>query len=318
MMRQHRHVNPAGTRAQAASHYAFLALLLAMVWASATPGTGQAAQPPTHLPAGSAVAPAGPEDAPASQARPGTQGTEPKAPASADAATEDAQTPFSARAVTPSMEFEKAPGVLGFSIRSKRLEGLRAYATEPLGLTALGLEDVGLASVNKQSRIEVNLGERIRFEAKGNRIPPSANRMLDGIGRVLAENPETRIEIRAHTDDQGDSSYNQALSQRRADAIRAYLIGRGVIPERISGVGLGESSPLTPTAKGRSPSRTDRVKNRRIELIIEPREVPETETLAVPDAEPETDPESDPDLDPAATALPDSTTDAGPAAPSRP
>lgn len=209
----------------------------------------------------------------------------PTPPGQAAAAATD-QPDFSARATTPSMTFEKAPGVLGVSIRSKRLEGLRAYATEPLGLTALGLEDVGLAPVNKNTKIEVNLGERLRFDDKGEKIPPAAQRLLDGIGRVLAENPETAIEIRVHTDDQGDASANQRLTQRRADAIRAYLIGRGVEKERLSGVGLGESAPIA-GIKGRQ-SRADRAKNRRVELAIVPREMPQTETAADPSA---TDPD---------------------------
>ncbi len=207
--------------------------------------------------------------------------------------------------MTPSMAFEQAPGVLGVSNRSKRLEGVRAYATEPLGLTALGLEDVGLPPVNKKDRIEVNLGERIRFDEKSDRIPPAAHRQLDGIGRVLAENVETGVEIRVHTDDQGDAGFNRALSQRRADAIRAYLIGRGVDEGRISGVGLGESAPLSST-KGRSLSRSERAKNRRVELVIVPREIPAIETAAAseldtvlsPQAEPGIDSESAPPTDP--------------------
>lgn len=209
---------------------------------------------------------------------------------------------FSARAMTPSMAFEKAPGVLGLSIRSKRLEGIRSYATEALGLTALGLEDVGLSPVNKTDRMEVNLGERIRFDDKGDRIPPAAHRLLDGIGRVLAENPETGVEIRAHTDDQGDAGFNQRLSQRRADAIRAYLIGRGVDAGRISGVGLGESSPLIPT-KGRTPKRSERAKNRRVELILVPREPPAAETAAGP-SETESESPSEPPSEPPSETAP--------------
>jgi hypothetical protein len=92
------------------------------------------------------------------------------------------------------------------------------------------------------------------------------------------------VEIRVHTDDQGDAGFNKALSQRRADAIRAYLIGRGVAEGRVSGVGIGESAPLA-GSKGRSFSRSDRAKNRRVELVIVPREIPETETAADPQAE---------------------------------
>jgi outer membrane protein OmpA-like peptidoglycan-associated protein len=267
MMRQHQSPAPTGAAATTARPWFALALSLTL--------TGLAVLPSAE----------GAEQAPPANAATGG--------ADEDLTDEGLR----ARAMTPSMEFEDAPGVLGISNRSKRLEGIRTYATEPLGLTALGLEDVGLPPVNKKDRIEVNLGERIRFDEKGDRIPPAANRLLDGIGRVLAETTETGVEVRVHTDDQGDAGFNKALSQRRADAIRAYLIGRGVADGRISGVGMGESAPLA-GSRGRSFSRSDRAKNRRVELVIVPREIPEAETATDPQSAPdsETGPPAEPGI----------------------
>lgn len=203
----------------------------------------------------------------------------------------------SERAINATMAFEKAPGVLSVSNRSRQIEGLGAYATEPLGLTALGLEDAGLKIANKKDKIEANLGERVRFDPKTGKILPESTRLFDGIARVLAENPETRILVRAHTDDKGDAPGNLRITQQQADAVRAYLIGRGVGEGRISGHGLGETSPISGT-KGRF-SGSDRAKNRRIELFIEPRELTESERAAATvDAENAATGESEPDAEP--------------------
>jgi outer membrane protein OmpA-like peptidoglycan-associated protein len=133
--------------------------------------------------------------------------------------------------------------------------------------------------VNKGGSLEVNLGERILFEGKGDKVSPKSRRLLDGMGRLFTENPQTRVQILAHTDDQGDAGYNLRLSQRQADAVRTYLIERGVGAIRITATGRGEAAPLVATGK-RTPTREERAKNRRIELVIEPDPGPDTTTAA--------------------------------------
>ena len=190
-------------------------------------------------------------------------------------------------AQTPSMAFENAPGVLGTSIHTLRKEALKAYATESLGAVALGLEDIRLSPVNKNGLIALNLGEQIEFGFNSSAIPKKSRRLLDGIGRLLAENPDTQVQILTHTDDQGDSGYNRRLSQRRADAIKDYLISRGVAETRIAATGKGEDAPLVET-DSRAPTRAERARNRRTELLIEPLEIPEE--AQEPSENPETEP----------------------------
>ena len=72
-----------------------------------------------------------------------------------------------------------------------------------------------------------------------------------------------RFRIEGHTDTVGDAGSNQALSERRAAAVRAYLIQRfGVRPERLEAVGLGESQLLVPT-----PDETPNQNNRRVQVV---------------------------------------------------
>jgi outer membrane protein OmpA-like peptidoglycan-associated protein len=171
-------------------------------------------------------------------------------------------------APNPSIAFENAPGVLSTSLRTRRMEALKAYPTEDLGAIALGLEDLRLTPSSRAGQLEVSLGEQIRYPQKDHEIPKQSRRLLDGIGRLLAENANSRIQILSHTDDEGDAGFNLRLSQRRADAVKDYLVGRGVAPERISAQGRGEEAPLVATGK-RTPTRAERAKNQRTELVIE-------------------------------------------------
>ncbi|MGE5155010.1 MAG: OmpA family protein [Bdellovibrio bacteriovorus] len=166
--------------------------------------------------------------------------------------------------------------MLSISLRTRRMEALKAYPTEDLGAIALGLEDLRLTPSNRDGRLEVNLGELVRYPQKDHEVPKPSRRLLDGVGRLLAENPNTRIQVLSHTDDEGDAGYNLRLSQRRADAIKDYLVGRGVSPQRISAQGRGEEAPLVATGR-RTPTRAERAKNQRTELVIEALEPAEQE-----------------------------------------
>jgi outer membrane protein OmpA-like peptidoglycan-associated protein len=72
------------------------------------------------------------------------------------------------------------------------------------------------------------------------------------------------MRIEGHTDDVGDAFANLDLSQRRADAVRAYLIARGVEPDRLLAVGHGESRPVVAGT-----DEAARGTNRRVEFYVE-------------------------------------------------
>ncbi len=69
--------------------------------------------------------------------------------------------------------------------------------------------------------------------------------------------------IEGHTDDRGDASYNQELSQRRAQAVVAFLIDQGVDRSRLTAVGVGETQPIASNKTKRG-----RATNRRVEFVI--------------------------------------------------
>jgi outer membrane protein OmpA-like peptidoglycan-associated protein len=210
---------------------------------------------------------AGPVPSPAQAPKPAasmtTDAAAPSGPAQPTERADPAPDPVGA--------FEQGPGVLGISLRTQRQAQLKHYVSEPVGLVALGLEDLRFAPVNKRTHVEVNLTNRIPFEGKGDQVGPKAKRTLDALAGLFADNPRTRVKIIVHTDDQGDAGYNLRLSQRAADAVKQYLVGRGVAAERLTPVGRGEEAPLAATGK-RTPTRQERERNRRVELVIEPLE----------------------------------------------
>ena len=70
------------------------------------------------------------------------------------------------------------------------------------------------------------------------------------------------IEVAGHTDSRGSDAYNMKLSQQRAEAVRDYLVSKGIAADRLSAKGYGESQPVAGNA-----TDEDRFKNRRVELI---------------------------------------------------
>ena len=86
---------------------------------------------------------------------------------------------------------------------------------------------------------------------------------LDRLIQLMLDVPTLKIELSGHTDNVGNDEYNLNLSQRRADAVRAYLTSRGVDKSRVLAVGYGESKPVDS-----NDTKEGRANNRRTEFEI--------------------------------------------------
>lgn len=97
------------------------------------------------------------------------------------------------------------------------------------------------------------------------RLSAEASAAVGAVAKQASERP-VRIDVVGHTDTSGPERYNDRLSLRRADAVRAALVGAGVAPDAVTAAGRGEREPVNPTGDGvRDPA------NRRAEILVSPR-----------------------------------------------
>jgi outer membrane protein OmpA-like peptidoglycan-associated protein len=108
----------------------------------------------------------------------------------------------------------------------------------------------------------LTLGD-VLFDTGRAELNPGAARKLDQLAQFLNDHPERRVQIDGFTDSVGTDSYNQDLSQRRADAVKSSLITRGIDPSRIGSQGYGKGFPVASNTESGG-----RQLNRRVEVVI--------------------------------------------------
>ncbi len=122
-----------------------------------------------------------------------------------------------------------------------------------------------LAAVKEEERgLVITLSGGVLFRSAQSTLLPSAQVKLDQVAKALLAVPARSLIVEGHTDSQGSESYNQGLSQRRADAVRDYLVQKGYPADRIQARGKGKGSPIADNA-----SPEGRANNRRVEIVIE-------------------------------------------------
>ncbi len=128
------------------------------------------------------------------------------------------------------------------------------------GLTTWEEIDCGLVKPNKLN---------ILWDTNSARLRPDAKREIDRVLiPLLKNNPNIRIELASHTDSRGSAEYNLKLSQRRADAIKNYLVSKGINPNRIVSKGYGESRLLNNCSDGVPCTPAQHQVNRRTEYRV--------------------------------------------------
>lgn len=127
------------------------------------------------------------------------------------------------------------------------------------------LQGTGVSVTRNGNNITLNMPGNITFKTGSSDLNAGFYNVLDGVGIVVEEFDKTLIVIAGHTDSVGSDQNNQALSERRAASVGAYLGGKGINRDRIITAGFGESQPVASndTESGRS-------QNRRVEVTLEP------------------------------------------------
>jgi outer membrane protein OmpA-like peptidoglycan-associated protein len=133
---------------------------------------------------------------------------------------------------------------------------------------------VKLAAVREEARgLVITLSGSVLFASNDATLLPAAQARLDQVAKALMATKERRLTVEGHTDSQGTADYNLDLSQRRADAVRAYLVSRDYPADRIQARGIGKGRPVADNA-----SPEGRANNRRVEIIVEPEVTGKNET----------------------------------------
>lgn len=109
----------------------------------------------------------------------------------------------------------------------------------------------------------VHFHSDILFATDSAVLGAEARGSIEQAGQVFAEYPKTAIVIQGHTDSTGSEEHNQSLSERRATAVRNYLIQRGIDTGRMASVGYGESQPIAENA-----TPEGRRQNRRVDILL--------------------------------------------------
>jgi outer membrane protein OmpA-like peptidoglycan-associated protein len=108
----------------------------------------------------------------------------------------------------------------------------------------------------------MTLGD-VMFDTGRSELKSGGARKIDQLAQFLVEHPDRRVQIDGFTDSVGTDSYNEELSQRRADSVKAALISRGVDPGRIGTEGYGKAYPVASNSDSGG-----RQLNRRVEVVI--------------------------------------------------
>ena len=126
---------------------------------------------------------------------------------------------------------------------------------------------------------QIQITEQVNFRTGSDRIVGRRSfEVLDAVAAVLRAHAEiARVEVQGHTDNRGNAGRNRALSQRRAEAVRQYLVAHGVSADRLSARGFGPDQPLESNS-----TEAGRARNRRVEFHFAPQTPPAQTPAAQP------------------------------------
>ncbi|MBS3804470.1 MAG: OmpA family protein [Oleiphilaceae bacterium] len=112
----------------------------------------------------------------------------------------------------------------------------------------------------------LTLGD-VLFDLNQAELKPAGEQTIERLAEFMSEYENRRVRVEGYTDSTGDESYNQRLSERRAESVRDALVARGISRDRIETKGFGEEFPV---ASNDTPA--GRQQNRRVEIVISDQE----------------------------------------------
>lgn len=120
-----------------------------------------------------------------------------------------------------------------------------------------------------ETEVRIELAADVLFEFDQAALLPKAEDTLKKAAEFIGQRAKGTVRIEGHTDARGDDTYNQKLSERRAESVRNWFARQGLAHVRFSSRGFGETRPVAPNAKPDGQDDPEgRQKNRRVEIVI--------------------------------------------------
>ena len=156
-------------------------------------------------------------------------------------------------------------GAIGAGIGALAGAGIGQYMDSQETEMRQELAGTGVEVKRQGDDILLNMPNSITFDFDSSRVKTQFNGTVSDIARILNQYPQTNIEVAGHTDNVGTDSYNQKLSEQRAQAVVTKLISSGVAANRLYHFGRGETQPIASNN-----TENGRAQNRRVEIKISP------------------------------------------------
>ncbi len=166
-------------------------------------------------------------------------------------------------------EEDKCPTVSGVA----RYQGCPVPDTDGDGIndeedkcpTVAGVaENQGCPAIKEEVKKKVDFAaQNILFATGSYKLLSSSNKGLNDVAKILQDNPDLKLSIDGHTDNTGTPEKNQTLSENRANAVKNYLVSKGVAEARLTAAGHGQDAPIADNK-----TTAGRQKNRRVELKL--------------------------------------------------
>ncbi|AKV04700.1 Outer membrane lipoprotein omp16 precursor [Labilithrix luteola] len=166
-------------------------------------------------------------------------------------------------------ELERAKGALGS--QTGELESERRAREAADARTKEALDKIaGIKAEENERGLVLTLSGNVLFAFGKSELLPASRRSLHNVAEVL-KNSDRKLRVVGHTDSVGSDETNMALSRKRADSVRNYLVSQGVPSSRIEAEGVGKAVPIADNA-----TPEGRANNRRVEIILEKNSSPRT------------------------------------------
>lgn len=155
--------------------------------------------------------------------------------------------------------------LIGAAVGAAAGAGIGAYMDRQEEQLRESMRGTGVDVERRGDDIVLNMPSSVTFGFDSSELTGQARNALNDVANILTQYTDTRVNIVGHTDSTGSVSYNQQLSERRAEAVGNYLAQSGVMNNRLYITGSGPHQPVASNA-----TEEGRAQNRRVEITLSP------------------------------------------------